>query len=30
VVTLGGEFSASGTDDGGFVVLARIPVGNGS
>jgi signal transduction histidine kinase len=28
VVPLGGEFSA--TDDGGFVVLARIPVGNGS
>ena len=30
VVTLGGELSASPTDDGGFLVLARIPTGIGS
>lgn len=30
VVTLGGEFTASSTDDGGFVVRARIPAGGGS
>lgn len=30
VVTLGGELGAHGTDDGGFVVQARIPAGSGS
>lgn len=30
VVTLGGELSTSRTDDGGFVVLARIPAGSRS